>query len=156
MHIICLSFYVCIYISKPITYTIPASQPANQPAQPANQPASQPANQPASQPSQPTSQPASPTSQPANQPASPTQPAQPNHHPPSQPDYKVRGSVSYLTKVPIIGGCRRERGNSQKYRVLPLFLRQQATVNLDEKCKFGIQNAILLQRGCEEQIAASV
>ena len=69
----------------------------------------QPANQP-------TSQPASP----ANQPASPTQPAQPNHHPPSQPDYMVRRSVSYLTKVPIIGGCPRERGSSQKYRVLPL------------------------------------
>ena len=83
-------------MSKPITYTIPASQPTSQPSQP-NQPAS----------------PANPTSQPTN-------PAQPNHHPPSQPVYKVRGSVSYLTKVPIIGGCRRERGSSQKYRVLPL------------------------------------
>ena len=36
------------------------------------------------------------------------------------------------------------------------FLRQQATVNLDEKYKFGIRNEILLQRGCEERLSASV
>ena len=73
----------------------------------------QPASQPAS-PASPASQPPQPTSQPASQ---PTSPAQPNHHPPSQPDYKVRGSVSYPAKVPIIGGCPRERGSSQKQRV---------------------------------------
>ena len=104
----CLRGQTYTYLSKPITYTIPYHT-----SQPTNQPASQPTNQPASQP---TSQPAQPT----NQPASPTQPTQPNHHPPSQPAYKVRGSVSYQAKVPIIGGCRRGCASLQKYRVLPL------------------------------------
>ena len=61
-----------------------------------------------------------PTSQPANQPAQPAQPSHPATQPTSHPVTRGGGSVSYLTKVAIIGGCRRDPGSSQKRRVLLL------------------------------------
>ena len=86
-----------------------------------------------------------PANQPANQPSQPT-----NQPPPTQPaSHKVRGSVSYLAKVPKNPTHRRECSTVFFHRVLPFFfLRQQMTVNLYEKSKFVIQNVILLQRRC--------
>ena len=73
---------------------------------------------------QPTGQPSNrPTSQPISRPASPASPTQPpshpTHQPPSQPVARG-GSVSYRSKWPKTGGCRRDPRSLQKRRVLPL------------------------------------
>ena len=110
--------------------------------------------QPTSQPSQPTSQPASPANQPASQP-NPTNPTQP---PPTQPaSPQGEGECFLLSKSANNRGLPTPLDASSKVSCFTVvFLRQQATVNLDEKCKIGIQNAILLQRVCEDEMAASV
>ena len=124
--------YIYIYIYIETNYLDHTSQPANQP----------------------TSQPASPTSQPASQP-NPTNPTQP---PPTQPaSLQGEGECFLPSESDKNRGLPTPTRMSSKVSCFTVvFLRQHATVNLDEKCKFGIQNAILLQRGCEEQIAASV
>ena len=89
---------------------------------PTNQPTSQPASQPTNQPT--TTHPAR-QSQGEGECFLPVKSAK-KPHPPTPSAYCSK--VSCFTVV---------------------FLRQSATVNLDEKCKIGIQNAILLQRRCE-------
>ena len=114
-----------------LDHTIPTNQPTSQPAsQPTNQPASQPTNQPTSQPaSQPTNQPT--TTHPARQ---------------SQGEGECFLPVK-SAKKPYLPTPFAPCSKVSCFTVV--FFRQSATVNLDEKCKIGIQNAILLQRRCE-------
>ena len=99
------------------------------PYQPTNQPTSQPASQPTNQPT--TTHPAR-QSQGEGECFLPVKSAK-KPYPPTPSAHSSK--VSCFTVV---------------------FFRQSATVNLDEKCKIGIQNAILLQRRCEVKMAASV
>ena len=104
-----------------------------------NQLLGQPANQPTNQPTIPTNQ---PTSQPTNQPTT------------THPATTAQGEgecflPTETAKKPYPPTPSAHFSKVSCFTVV--FFRQSATVNLDEKCKIGIQNAIILQRCARSQ-----